>query len=172
MMITGLRALMLVLGLLAEARAETSDHVRYVVASRIVTASDILLEAVLAPYDRALLPIPGADDPEQRAVDMAILRERAGDAVIYRPSPSDVRARLDRLRAAQGPAWEGFLATWGLDERRLEGILFSRMVVERYVLRNAPRPTTPEGPSPTGSELAAWMTGQRTGLRVIAVAVP
>ncbi len=171
-MITGLRAIVLVLCMLAEARAATSDHVRYVVASRIVTASDVLLEAVLAPHDRALLPIPGVDDPEQRAVDMAILRERAGDAVIYRPSPSEVRARLDRLRAAHGTAWEGFLANWGLDERRLEGILFSRMVVERYVLRNAPRPTAPDGSSPTGSEVAAWMTEQRAGLRVIAVAAP
>lgn len=151
----------------ASARAETADRVRYVVGTRIVTASDVRLEAALALHDRSPMTLPGPSDPETRAVDMAVLRERAGDAVIYRPSPSDVRGRLDRLRSACGTEWSTFLDAWGLDEQRLEGILFSRMVVERYVLRNAPRAA--EG---VDADAGAWMREQRSGVRVVALDGP
>jgi hypothetical protein len=149
------------------ARAETVDGVLYVVGARIVTRSDVTLEDALAPFDRS--PVPALVDPArptaERLVDIAVLRERAGDTDIYAPTAADVRARLERVRASVGAAaWTGFLRAWGLDEERLQGLLYSRMVVERYVLRNF----GVSDADPAAFE--AWLRAQRTdGLRVLAV---
>lgn len=149
------------------ARAETVDGVLFVVGARIVTRSDVLLEDALAPFDRS--PVPVLVDPgratAERLVDIAVLRERAGDTDIYAPTAADVRARLERVRASVGTAaWSAFLRTWGLDEERLQGLLYSRMVVERYVLRNL------GAIDADPAAFRTWLRAQRTdGLRIIAV---
>lgn len=153
----------------AVAHAETVDGVMYVVGTRIVTRSDVALEDALAPFDRS--PVPTLVDPARptadRLVDIAVLRERAGDTDIYAPSAADVRARLERVRASVGAAaWSGFLRAWGLDEERLQGLLYSRMVVERYVLRNL---GASAGADPAAFD--AWLRAQRDeGLRILTVA--
>lgn len=123
------------------ARAEVVDRILYVVGTRLVTWSDVGFETELAPHDRSMVPV--LDDPaypiEQRLVDFAILRELAGTTALYRPEDRDVRLRFEAVRASfeDDVAWRTFLDRWGLDELSLQAFLSSRMVVERYVVRNA-----------------------------------
>lgn len=137
------------------ARAEVVDRILHVVGDRIVTSSDLAFEADLDPHDQS--PVPALDAPdyalEERLVDFAILRDLAGDVAIYAPSPAEVRARWERVRASWPTRDEhdAFLARWGLDDERLMGQLYSRMVVERYVLRNL-APARGEG----AMDEAAW----------------
>lgn len=122
------------------ARAEVVDRILHVVGERIVTQSDLAFEAALDPLDQSPVPaLDAADYPlEERLVDFAIVRDLAGDIAIYAPSPAEVRARWEKVRASWPSREEhdAFLARWGLDDERLMGQLYSRMVVERYVLRN------------------------------------
>ena len=131
----------------AGAQAAGSDEVRptlidRVVASvgrRVITASDLTLDEVLRERDTR--NTPGLETTAQSSLeallDEAIIRSLAGDVPVYRPGAAELRARLDRLRQSwEDPAdYLNFLSTFGLDEDRLEGILYSRMVVERYVHR-------------------------------------
>jgi hypothetical protein len=125
----------------ALARGEIVDAVLHVVGDRIVTQSDVTFEADFDPHDRS--PLIALEDPdyslETRLVDFAILRELAGDIEIYRPSSSEVRARGERFRSGWARAEDhpAFLARWALDEDQLLGFFYSRLVVERYVARNA-----------------------------------
>lgn len=122
------------------ARAEIVDAVVHVVGERIITRSDISFEGDFDPKDRS--PIAALEDPAyprvQRLIDFAILRDGAGDIEIYKPPPAEVVARWERFR----DGWErpedytAFLARWGMDDRALQGFLYSRLVVERYVARN------------------------------------
>jgi len=77
-------------------------------------------------------------DPLQFMVDAAIIRGLAGDVAVYQPSWGDVEGRLEHLRQSwPDPAdYQAFLVAHGLNDDRLAGILYSRMVVERYVQRN------------------------------------
>ncbi|MFN7144264.1 MAG: hypothetical protein ACK4YP_10835 [Myxococcota bacterium] len=153
---------MVCLWLLGLAAAETVDGILHVVGERIVTRSDVAFEADVDPRDQS--PLAPLEDPayplEQRLVDFAILRDLAGDIAIYKPSPAEVRARWERLRAGwphpeDHPA---FLARWGLDDEQLLGFLYSRLVVERYVARNAAQAasvTAAEDITPAAYQ--AWM---------------
>ncbi|MFZ5475367.1 MAG: hypothetical protein ACOZNI_01220 [Myxococcota bacterium] len=122
------------------AAAEVVDRVRYVVGSRIITQSDVEFEAALDPFDES--PVPALDDPaypvEQRLVDFAVVRELAGDVSVYEPTSAEVRARFERVKATwpRPEDHAAFLARWGVDDEHLMGLLYSRLVVERYVLRN------------------------------------
>lgn len=121
-------------------RAELVDAVVHVVGDRIVTRSDVAFEVDFDPHDRS--PIPALDAPEyvvsQRLVDFAILRQAAGDIEIYRPRTEDVSARWARFRDAwaRPEDYSAFLLRWGMDDRALQGFLYSRLVVERFVARN------------------------------------
>jgi hypothetical protein len=129
-----------VLLLLAHAHAEVVDRILHVVGERIVTASDVAFEAALDPHDES--PIRLLERPEyayeDRLVDYAVLRELAGDVEVFRPAGTEVRARWEtfRDRWAHREDRDAFLARWGLDDERMQGFLYSRMVVEKYIARN------------------------------------
>ncbi len=152
--------------LVALARAEVVDGVLHVVGERIVTRSDVAFEADFDPVDTS--PLAPLEDPayalEQRLVDFAILRELAGDIEIYKPSPSEVRARWERFRGGWPRAEDhpAFLARWGLDDEQLLGFLYSRLVVERFVARNAAQAASVAAKEEITAEVyQAWMATLR-----------
>lgn len=138
------------------ARGEVVDRILYVVGERIITASDVEFEAEFDAHDAS--PVAMIEQPahalDQRLVDFAVLRELAGDIEVYRPATAEVRARFERFRAG----WErpedhaAFLKRWGLDEERLMGFIYSRLVIERYIQRNF---------GVTDASWAGWIDEQR-----------
>ena len=143
-----------------------SDAIVWQIGSRVVTLSDVALEQALAAWDTAsAAPWNLRDRPvEDRLVDAALLRERAGDSTIYRPSPTEVAARLRTLRLAAGEApWDAFLGRWALRDTDVEAMLFRRMVVERYVLRAlaARLPVGETSPEGVATAYTAWVTELR-----------
>ncbi|MBN1336959.1 MAG: hypothetical protein JXB39_13460 [Deltaproteobacteria bacterium] len=158
------------------ARAERIDRVVVVVGERVVTAGDLALEEALG--ERVGCPQPVLCDPGrpllERLVDMAVVRGLAGDAATYRPTPAEVEIRLSEVRDAFSPpsTWRDFLDRFGLTEDALAGLLFSRMVVERYVHRNVVLPTQAKGGDDEACRLA-WMDAirawrARTSVREVA----
>ena len=147
------------------------DRVVAVVGDRLILASDVALERALSERDPRPAPIgqPGRS-PLLVLIDASIIRGLAGDVTIYQPSSADVRERLAALRAT----WENpgdyirFLATYGLDEDRLSGVLFSRMVVERYLQRAVVLPSQTAGEDASGlrSRYDAWIREARAGVPV------
>lgn len=151
---------------LAAARAEVVDSVLHVVGARIVTRSDIVFEADFDPRDAS--PLAPLEDPsyrlEQRLVDFAILRQLAGDVAIYKPSASEVTERWERFRESwlSPEDHAAFLARWGLDDEQLLGFLYSRLVVERYVARNAAQAAAVAAKEEITPEVyEAWMAAIR-----------
>lgn len=132
---------LLVLALVAPARAEPVDRLLYVVGDRIVTAGDLAFELDVDDHDASpIVALDALDYPrEQRVLDLTILRALAGDTVIYRPTAEEVEARWELVRAswARAEDFEAFLVRWGMDGDDLRGFLYSRMVVERYIRRVA-----------------------------------
>lgn len=147
------------------------DRVVAVVGERLVTASDVALEAVLAEVDVGGLKAiaQGEPDPLQRAIDRAIIRGLAGTTAVYAPSDSDVRARAQALRAefSSNEGWVAFQIKHGLDDDRLASLLYSRLVVDRYVQRNVVA-----GASGAEAEerYRTWITVQRTRTAIRRVA--
>jgi hypothetical protein len=148
------------------AYAEIVDGVVHVVGERIVTRSDLVFEADFDPHDPS--PLAPLEDPayplEQRLVDFAILRQLAGDIEIYRPSTSEVRERWRQFREGWPRAEDhaAFLARWGLDDEQLLGFFYSRLVVERYVARNATQAAAVTATGELSAEAyQAWMAGLR-----------
>ncbi len=148
--------------------ATVTDRILFVVGERLVTVSDREFERELARVDPGMPP-PFSDpgyDLEQRLVDMAILRALAGDSAVYQPRPADLRARWERVR----DAWPGldeynaFLNRWGVDDERLQAMLYSRMVVEKYVYRNVGLAVGAAGGGDEDYRAAyqAWMGDQRS----------
>ena len=116
-----------------------ADRIVAVVGERLVLTSDIALEASLAKVDPSpVVVLRGSDDSLQDAIDRAIIRGLAGSTAVYAPSDAEVRARADRIRSRfkDDVTWRLFQSQHGIDDDRLAGILYSRLVVERYVLRN------------------------------------
>lgn len=158
----------------AAAHAEIVDGILYVIGERIVTRSDVAFERAFDPVDHGGLQV--LDDPgypiEQRLVDFAILRDLARDIDIYRPSAAEVRARWERFRAAWTHPDEhaAFLTRWGIDDDQLMGFLYSRLVVERFVARNAVGTRREAGDgSLTVEDYQAWMAGirERASIRTL-----
>jgi hypothetical protein len=121
------------------ASAEVVDRILHMVGDRLITTSDLAFEAEFVQVD--ISPVPPLNDPgyalEQRLIDYAILRPRAGDTAVFKPSAQEVRARLEVIQERQGGVGhEEFLKRWGLDDELLQGFLFSRMVVERFIHRS------------------------------------
>lgn len=122
------------------AHAEVVDRIQYVVGDRIITTSDIAFETEFVAIDES--PEAPLMDPsyaiEQRLIDYAILRAKAGDTAFFQPSAADLRDRWDHFRAAfpTPDAYRDFLKRWGLDDDRFQAFLYSRMVVERFIHRN------------------------------------
>ena len=115
------------------------DRILVVVGDRIVTVTDLRREVWfggLGAEETSLLDL-ARPDPLERAVDAAILRGMAGDVRVYQPTAEAVAARVARARAAvPDPAdWAQQLQAVGLDEDRLAGWIYSRLVVERFLGR-------------------------------------
>lgn len=179
---TLLSALLVALALsLAAGRARAADDVEpgpllldrvvAVVGDRLILSSDVALERALTDRDPRPSPIgqPGRS-PLLVLIDASIIRGLAGDVTIYQPSAADVRERLATLRAT----WENpgdyirFLATYGLDEDRLSGVLFARIVVERYLQRAVVLPSQTAGEDAAGlrSRYDAWIRASRAGVPI------
>lgn len=156
--------LILALTLLPVARADVLDRIEVVVGDRIVCASDVALEAALDPHDQG--PVSALEDLatpyRERLVDLAVLRGLAGEIEVFRPAPADVEARWQRFRASfdTPEAAARFLTDWGFTEAEFKGLLFSRMVSERYVLRNLP------GGVAGGAPFREWMDGLRARVAI------
>jgi hypothetical protein len=154
------------------ARAERIDRVLAVVGDRVVTAWDLRLEQALEGHD----PCPEAPlcDPERspldRLIDRAVIRGLAEDTSTYRPHPEDVQARLAALREtwADPADYHAALRGLGLSEEDLAGLLYSRVVAERYVERQVGLPVMAAG----GDEAAyaaryrGWIEERRAAVRV------
>lgn len=157
--------------LAAEQSAVVVDRIVAVVGERLVLQSDISLESALTSLESesGLEPHLWAVEPLQAAIDRAILRGLAGNAAIYVPPESEVQNHVARLRA-QFPTlerWVEFLRENGLDPDRISSLVYSRLVVARYVQRNLSRH---EGMTPRAS-YEAWMTVHRarTPLRMVPI---
>lgn len=177
--------LALMLSIAAPARAEAPpgpaviDRVVASVGDRVITQSDVALERVLRERDPS--PVPAIQgrrgDPLDALVDLALARGHAGSIAVYEPSAADVRARMAAVRAAWPDPrdWAVFLDRVGHTEEQLAGALYSRMVAERYVVRNITAPARGRVEDPAEAEGAAevayarWVDEQRrrVAIRVI-----
>lgn len=165
--------LLLLLTLLgAPVRAEVVDRVVTVVEDDIVLASEVELEAVLAILDPSPIPFweERERDPHARLVDAAVVRHLAGDLAIYQPTPQEVHARVEAIRAhfPDRAAWTLFLAAWSIDESALRLLMRRRMLVERYLTR-----TLSEDPADRSTWIAAcdhFLGEARRSLRIREVA--
>jgi hypothetical protein len=132
--------------LASPAYAEVVDRVVASVGEQLVTESEVRLEAVISALDPSPSPFWDRErrPPVDRLVDAAVIRELAGDVSLYQPSDEALALRVDAIRALfpDRSAWDRFLESWGLDEDALRGIVRRRMLVERYLARNVPVPTT------------------------------
>lgn len=129
--------------------AVIADRIVAVVGERVVLTSDLRLEESFRRVDPSPVPLLRATgDPLQDAIDRAIIRGLAGSTAIYAPSDAEVQARVARIRSnfKDDIHWQRFLDENSLDRGRLTGILYSRMVVESYVLRNVSQSARAEDP--------------------------
>ena len=117
-------------------QAIVMDRVSAIVGEQVLTANDIRLEAELAPIDPSPVPIIRitAADPLQSIIDLAIIRQKAGNIALYQPSTSDLRFRINHLRTSSDD-FDALLTRLGINESRIENILFARMVAENFVYR-------------------------------------
>ena len=141
---------------LSLALAEPLDRVLFIVGERIVTQSDVAFETFFDAHDQS--PVPAFEDSStplpDRLRDMAVIRQLAGDVSVFRPSAAEVRTRAEAFLAHWPRADDGLadLRDWGLDEQAFMGHLYSRMVVEKYVLRSVAVPLE----SQDDAEIVAW----------------
>lgn len=123
------------------------DRAVAVVGDRVITASEVELAVALARVDPAGIPLLGPDpqDPEGWWMQQVMLRELAGDIAVYQPGGAEVRERVERLleALADAPAGPRGLLLPDLQQRlgmrrpTLEAWVYNRLVVERFVQRNA-----------------------------------
>lgn len=147
--------------------AVLADRIVMVVGDRLITASDVALEAVLVDRDPSpVVPLQAQrDDPLGFLRDLAIIRGLAGETAVYRPTPAEVRGRIEALRSSwpDPESWQRFLRDHGLDEERLAALLFSRMVAERYIQRNVGLAARSAGEDEAAyvARFETWMAAQR-----------
>jgi len=129
------------------------DRILLVVGERIITLSDLQLEMVLSQRDQSPVPVlqDRQQEPLQVLAERAIIRGLAGEMEIYQPSTREVLARLNALKAQwTTEEYNDFTQHHGLDETQLSSLMYTRMVVERYIHRNIGRVIESTG----GSEAA------------------
>lgn len=155
------------------------DRVVAVVGDRIITASDVRLERALADRDPspvAALARRQREGSLEAVVDGAIVRKLAGDIAIYAPSTTEVSQRVAALRQSwPDPAdYARFLGAMGLDEERLAGRIYSRMVIERYVYRNVTLASETAGESPdvAWDRYQSWIGRERSRVEIRYVSRP
>lgn len=142
------------------------DRIVAVVGERLVLASDLRLEEALKEIDPSpVVLLRSSGDPLQDAIDRAIIRGLAGSTAVYSPTALEVRARGERIRSKfkDEPSWQRFLDLHGLDSDRLAGMLYSRLVTERYVLRNVEQSARTEDPVAYYLE---WMSQHRARVAI------
>jgi hypothetical protein len=156
------------------------DRVVASVGERVITQSDLALERAL----RVQAPSPIAaiqahrSDPMQALIELALARGQAGDIAVYEPSAADVRERMAAVRGGWPDPrdWVVFLDRVGHTEEQLAGALYSRMVAERYILRNVTAPARgradddAEAASAAAGAYKRWVAEQRrrVSVRIIA----
>jgi hypothetical protein len=116
------------------------DRIVAVVGDRLVLASDVAIETEIAArnvYTVAALA-ERRKDASRWLVDMAIVRALAGDVRVYEPTRQEVADALERFATTFGDAatYRRFLERSGLSQERLQSLLTTRLVVERYIQRN------------------------------------
>lgn len=158
--------LLLLVLVAAPTRAERIDAIVSVVGGRVITQSDVGFEETLAEHDLTTVApfAPGVMEPLRRLEDYRVLRSQAGDLSTFRPSDVAVAERMERFRSswALRRDFELFLARWGMDEDALQDQLYSRMVVELYVLRNlGPEVAVGADPKAALDRYEAWMSRKR-----------
>jgi hypothetical protein len=154
------------------ARAERIDRVEAVVGDRVVTSWDLRLEEALEGHMPC--PEPVLCDPERapldRLVDRALVRGLASDTATYRPSTAELELCLATLRDSweHPEGWQRLLASLGLEERDLSGLLYSRLVVERYVQRHVALPVYASGggEAEVRARYQEWIRAQRGLVRI------
>jgi hypothetical protein len=143
------------------------DRVAIVVGPRIITDSDLRLSIALDAADPSPVEVvrDQAIDPLEWLINQHILHLLAGKTRVYQPTESEVRARLNRLKAASTALEDHrrFLQVHGLDEARLFRQLERRMVVENYIRRNL---VGQDKAPPTAAEFRKWMSQHREPVRI------
>lgn len=164
---------------IALASAAPLDRVIFVVGERIVTESDVAFETFFDNYDQS--PIPALEDDSrpvrERLLDIAVVRQLAGDISVFQPSAAEVRTRADAALAHWPRAEDGLAAlrAWGLDEPSFLGLIYSRLVVERCIRRSVPlppEPATPEATAAWSERYGAWIAEVRARTEVRTAALP
>ena len=159
--------------LLGFALADEVDRVLFVVGDRIVTQSDVAFDHFFDSRDQSpIATFEGREaDRQDLLVEMAIVRQLAGDIAVYRPTNAEVRGRADRFLATFAGPEEGLrvLADWGLDETAFLGFIYSRLVVERYVARDVAAGVVDGNSAEWAAAYATWVAAQRGRANVRAV---
>jgi|GEM_PF-2701250 len=155
-----------------EAQAEQIDRVVAIVGDRVITASDVALEETLAsrlPCPEVVLcdeRTPAAD----RLIHFAVLRSLAGDAQAYTPTNNDVERALGLLRRSWSDVrgYQAFLERWGLSERDIAGLVYSRLVCHRYLRRNLALSLRGEDADPVvyAQRYAIWIASRKNMVQV------
>jgi hypothetical protein len=116
------------------------DRIVAVVGNRLVLASDVAIENEMAARNVYTLQALAErrKDAGRWLVDMAIVRALAGDVRVYEPTRQDVSDALERFVATfeDAASYRRFLEQFGLTQERLQSLLTTRLVVERYIQRN------------------------------------
>lgn len=118
------------------AAAQPLDRVVAVVGDQLVLASDVRLLELLGTRDPKALPV--WSPTPQRAIDVAAVRELAGDVSVYAPRPEALTARYDDVRESfeTDDSFKEFLRVWGMREADLQALIRRRLVVEQFLRRN------------------------------------
>ena len=158
--------------LIAPVRAEQIDRVVAIVGDRVITASDVALEESLV----SRLPCPEivlCDErlpAIERLIHFAVLRSLAGDAQAYAPTNNDVDRALGLLRRSWADVreYEAFLERWGLAERDIAGLVYSRLVCHRYLRRNLALSLRGEDADPVvyAQRYALWIESRKSVVQV------
>ncbi|MEL6347205.1 MAG: hypothetical protein AAFV53_29085 [Myxococcota bacterium] len=132
--------LILSLAAASEPTSAVVDRVVVVVGERIITDSDIRLEAELnrkTPSPILALRLRAADT-QQLLIERAVIRGLAGQINLYQPTDTELQQRLDDVRQSFGTPeqFQAFLDRHGLTEDALAARLLGQLIVERYVYRN------------------------------------
>lgn len=155
----------------AEHEPALVDRIVAVVGDRLVLASDVAIENEIGArnvYTVAALA-ERRKDVSRWLVDMAIVRALAGDVRVYEPTRQDVADALERFATTFGDvtSYRQFLERSGLSQERLQSLLTTRLIVERYIQRNV-------GLGLTDDELAVrfdvWITERRQQVAIREIA--
>ena len=150
------------------ARAEVVDRVVAAVDDAPITASEVRLEDEIDALGLSEHPCTRLARPAlDRAIDRVVIRAAAGDTSIYAPTEERVAERVERVRASF-PDRESLLA-WetghGLDDVGLSLVVRRRLVVERWLERNARLDASDPGP-----KCAAVLADARSRRRIRVIA--